>query len=353
MKQFFSFVAALVCAAACNHVNDSNICIIEGNLSGLEGDGWIYMTDMWNDSEIIDSVEYHDGVFRFEVCADEPTKVFLHAGCFSDFTIEFFNDPGKITLSGSVEDARKAQVSGTPMNDAVLEMHRNLDKLMSEPSFVKRTEYCTEYFTKELNDNKGNAYYLSLIRMCESGIHPLVLLDYMESLEPYLKGKAFTSTLKDRLERLTAVSPYMEGSDVKPYYIYMEYPDTEGNPVRLSEVVSKPGNRFVYIDFWATWCGPCRAYMKSLKETYAQYKDKGFEVFAVSCDKDIEAWKKCIEDDGHGWINVRGELYSPEWKAYMVNGLPTTILIDCSTGLIIGRDLIGDMLTTKLEELMH
>ena len=71
------------------------------------------------------------------------------------------NDPGKITLSGSVEDARKTQVSGTPMNDAVLELHRTLDRLMSEPSFVKRVEYCTEYFTKELNDNKGNAYYLS------------------------------------------------------------------------------------------------------------------------------------------------------------------------------------------------
>ena len=87
-----------------------------------------------------------------------------------------------------------------------------------------------------MNDNKGNAYYLSLIQMCESGMHPLVLLDYMESLEPYLKGKAFTSRLKDRLERLTAVSPYMEGSDVKPYYIDMEYPDTEGStgPYRIS-----------------------------------------------------------------------------------------------------------------------
>lgn len=352
MKQFFSFVAAIVCAAACNHVNDSNICIIEGNLSGLDGDGWIYMTDMWNDSEIIDSVEYHDGVFRFEVCADEPTMVFLHAGCFGELH-SFFNDPGTITLSGSVEDARKAQVTGTPMNDAVLELHRNLDRLMSEPSMVKRVEYGTEYFTKELNDNKGNAYYLSLIQMCKAAMHPLVLLDHMESLMPYLKDKAFTSTLKDRLERLTAVSPYMEGSDVKPYYIDMEYPDTEGNPVRLSEVVSKPGNRFVYIDFWATWCAPCRVYMKSLKETYDQYKDKGFEVFAVSCDKDFEAWKQCIEDNGHEWIDVRGELYSPEWKAYMVEGIPTTVLIDCSTGLIVGRDLHGDMLTTKLDELMH
>ena len=57
--------------------------------------------------------------------------------------------------------------------------------------------------------------------------------------------------------------------------------------------------------------------------------------------------------DGDGWISVRGELYSPEWKAYMADGLPTTVLIDCSTGLIVGRDLIGDMLTTKLDELMH
>ena len=352
MKRIVIISAVLIGFISCNSNSFSEKkCIIEGNLSGLDGNGWIYMTDRWNDSKIIDSTEYHDGVFRFEVNAEEPTMVFLHAGCFRELH-SFFNDPGTITLSGSAEDARNAQVSGTPMNDAYNELNNSLNKCMTEPSMVKRNELCTKLFSSELNENLGNAYSLLLIQMYEAGMHPFLLLEYIDKLQSYLKDKPFTAELKERLESLMPVSAYMEVSGVKPYYIDMEYPDVHGKMVRLSEIVKNPLNRCVYIDFWATWCGPCRYSMTLLKETYAKYHEKGFEVLTVSCDKDIEAWKKCVKDMGFEWINVNGELYSSGWKDYMVNSVPTSILIDCSTGLIVGRDLYGDMLDSKLEDIL-
>lgn len=352
MRRIILFAAVLISGISCGiNVDLEKKCIIEGNLSGLEGEGWVYMTDKWNDFEVIDSTEYHDGTFRFEVIAEKPTMVFLHTGYYSELH-SFFNDPGTITLSGSVDDVRKAQVTGTPMNDSCNALNKELEKNMAEPSMVRRFELCTELFSSELDENMGNAYSLHLIQLCETGMHPFVLLEYVDKLEPYLKDKAFTSELKNRLESLIPISAYLEESGIKPYFIDTEYPDANGNAVRLSEVVDNPKNKCIYIDFWATWCGPCRYSMKALRETYGKYHDKGFEVLAVSCDTDIEAWKKCIKDEGFEWINVIGEISSSGWKAYMVEAVPTSILIDCSTGLIVGRDLYGDMLDRKLEEIL-
>ena len=327
------------------------VCTVEGNLTGLEGDGWVYMTDMWNDGEVIDSTEYHNGVFRFEVSAEEPTMVFLHAGCFTHLH-RFFNDSGTITLTGSAEDARKARVGGTPMNDYLLKMESKLNENMGEQSLLKRMEACTELYTSALEENAGNALSVRLIKESTLGFHPSILLEYIDQLEPYLKEKAFTKELNDELERLLLVSPAIEGCDVKPYYIDMEYPDVNGNMIKLSDVVNNPKNRYVYIDFWATWCGPCRMYMESLAKTYEKYKDNGFEVYTVSCDTNTEAWKKLVAEKDFGWINVIGGMSMPEWKSYVVTGVPTSILIDCSTGLIIGRELYEDLLDDKLKELL-
>ena len=348
MKKLYLGLIAVIAAVSCKPV-----CVIEGNLTGLEGEGWIYMVDAWDDSIVIDSTRYQDGVFRFEVDAAEPTMVMLTCNELPDPRLHrFFNDAGTLSLTGSVEVARKAQVSGTPLNDALIDVLRQMDEYFAESSMTKRQERCMALFTGALNDNSGNALSLRLAEISMQGIHPYVLLQYMSQLKPYLQDKAHTKALKTELERLLPVSPAIEGSDVKPYYIDMEYPDANGTMVKLSDVVTNPKNKYVYIDFWATWCGPCKAFMIPLGKTYELYKDKGFEVYTVSCDSNTDAWKKHVIEKNFGWIDVIGGMSMPEWKSYVISGVPTSILIDCSTGLIIGRDLHGDMLDAKLEELL-
>ena len=348
MKKLYLGLIAVIAAVSCKPV-----CVIEGNLTGMEGEGWIYMVDAWDDSVIIDSTRYQDGAFRFEVDAAEPTMVMLTCNELPDPRLHrFFNDAGTLPLTGSVEGARKAQVSGTPLNDALNDVVRQMDEYYAESSMVKRQDRCMELFTEALNDNSGNALSLKLIEMSVQGMHPYVLLQYMEHLEPYLADKAHAKQQREYLERLLPVSPAIEGCDVKPYYIDMEYPDVNGTMIKLSDVVTNPKNKYVYIDFWATWCGPCKAFMIPLGKTYELYKDKGFEVYTVSCDNNTDAWKKHVKEKDFGWIDVIGGMSMPEWKSYVISGVPTSILIDCSTGLIIGRDLHGDMLDAKLEELL-
>ena len=121
-----------------------------------------------------------------------------------------------------------------------------------------------------------------------------------------------------------------------------------GKTVKLSKLKGK----MVLIDFWASWCGPCRKENPNVVRLYNQYKAKGFTVFSVSLDQDAEAWKKAIASDGLIWPNHVSDLLgwqTPLVQLYGFEGIPHTVLID-KEGKIIGTGLRGESLEQKLKE---
>jgi peroxiredoxin len=112
-------------------------------------------------------------------------------------------------------------------------------------------------------------------------------------------------------------------------------PDAEGDTIRLS---SFKGN-LVLIDFWASWCGPCRISNKALTKIYPKYKNKGFEIFAVSLDENERSWKKAIAKDKITWKQVIaiGGWYSATAETWKIEQLPTSFLLD-KEGKIIAID---------------
>ncbi len=126
-------------------------------------------------------------------------------------------------------------------------------------------------------------------------------------------------------------------------------PDTKGNVVALSSLKGK----VVLIDFWASWCGPCRAANPGVVRLYSKYKDKGFEVFGVSIDSEKDKWLKAIQHDRikYTQVNDNSGWQSKVLEKYNVEAIPATFLLD-KTGMIVAVDLEAKALENKVKQLL-
>lgn len=149
------------------------------------------------------------------------------------------------------------------------------------------------------------------------------------------------SRLEQEMRKTSTFTPGMEAPDLVG-------PTPDGDTYSLSKMRGK----YVLIDFWASWCGPCRRENPNVVALYNKYKAKGFEILGVSLDREEGAWKKAIEQDNLTWPHI-SDLKG--WKSdhaalYSVNSIPQTLLLD-PQGKIIQRNLRGEQLADKLREL--
>jgi peroxiredoxin len=127
-------------------------------------------------------------------------------------------------------------------------------------------------------------------------------------------------------------------------------PDTEGNIIKLSSFRGK----YILVDFWASWCGPCRRENPNLVEAYNKFKNKNFTILGVSLDSKKEAWLKAIVDDNLNWAHVSD---LKQWNSavvplYGIEGIPFNVLVG-PDGKIIAENLRGRELHQKLQEVLQ
>lgn len=200
-----------------------------------------------------------------------------------------------------------------------------------------------EELIQEINKNLNKTATIKLIQRV-GGYDP----DYKEMTELFKKldknvkksteGKIFERYLKN----LQNVSVGKKAPGITQF-------DLEGNPYSLQDLKGK----YVLIDFWASWCPPCRAENPNLVKTYAQFKGKNFEILGVSFDKDFNNWKKAVEDDKLTWKHISDLQHWNNGAAtvYGIKAIPQNVLVD-PNGIIIGRNLHGEALNKKLQEVL-
>jgi peroxiredoxin len=126
-------------------------------------------------------------------------------------------------------------------------------------------------------------------------------------------------------------------------------PDVNGDTLHLSSLKGK----VVLLDFWASWCGPCRATNKQLVKLYPKFKDKGFEIFSVSLDANSKSWKKAIQKDKISWLQVNdsGDFDAATAVKWRIDAIPTSYLID-RDGKLVAMDLQGKDLANALKDIL-
>jgi len=163
-----------------------------------------------------------------------------------------------------------------------------------------------------------------------------------QAMDTLLNSSTYMQELKKMIGILNAVQIGQPAPD-------FTQADTAGNPLTLSSFQGK----VLLVDFWASWCGPCRAENPNVVEAWKKYHEKGFDILGVSLDKSRDKWIEAIQADSLTWGHVSDLQYwnNEASNLYGVRSIPANVLLD-ENGIIIARNLRGEDLLNKLEEIL-
>jgi peroxiredoxin len=369
IKWLLVFAACVITAACPGQGRKAELFQIDGYIRGLGNDSLLMFisnvknADRSTAADTLVVVGYKD---RFSIQgAAIPQLVWVRIGgrrSVSNFS--FFLEQGRITINGAKDSSDNIAVTGTPENDLLtmekLEENRLYDRMkrmraqlqqagkdenQSGPLYSAINALYDSIntvriaFIRAHPNAMASTLYLSILQDC---IAPEAVEQLYAQLGTDAKNNEFGQRVKSRIEGRRRSA---EGKPA-PEFASM---DTSGRAIKLSDFRGK----YVLLDFWASWCVPCRKENPFLLEAFNRFRDKGFIIISISMDHVKESWLKAIVQDRLNWVHL-SELNGLDNKVarlYGVQPIPDNFLID-PEGRIVARKLYGKDIEKKLAELM-
>lgn len=366
-KSLYLAIAIAAFSIAAAYAGEKSGYTITGTVEGAVDGDTVYLQKAQDRQMIvIDKAVIKNGKFTFK--GKQDTVVSRYITCQPKdgrLMIDFFLENGdiKVALTKHNDSA-----TGTPNNDTYQAIRSKANEFSKKANDLYSSIHNDTTLTKEQSEARINEIRnleTSYKQLIKDGINKnitnivgiyLYKQNYYQydteenaailSKIPaqYMMNDSRLVTIKEQVEKQKKTAAGTKFTD-------FEMKTPEGKAVKLSDYVGK--NKIVLVDFWASWCGPCRKEMPNLVELYAQYKDKGLEIVGVSLDQKADDWKMAIKRLNITWPQMSDLKY---WKnegaqLYAVNSIPHIVLIDAE-GTIVSRGLHGEELKAKLAELL-
>ena len=364
MKKLRFFLAAITIAfmAACNNVSSPTFTV-EGTVEGLADGDMLFLTDM--DGLPLDTLTVKDGKFSYTGSADSVCCYALNV-MKDDFNSQlFFTEPGIVTIKLSAKP-NESKVSGSVANNALQQLMEATNPIYEKIHEIESIVYNDTTMSHEdewaLNQRYDQLYsevenkmkeaaeqnidnelgYMLVMRYIDESENAELLIRLIGMMPQDFRNR---QPLMDLEARITALQQIADGQRMPDFTLATP----EGENVSVLSEVRK--NTITVLDFWASWCGPCRQEMPFMRELYATYHPKGLGIVGISLDDDGDAWGQAISDLKIEWPQL-SDLQGGRCAVaqhFQVTAIPFIVVVDAE-GTILSKSLRGESLKQFVAE---